>query len=173
MRRSLRRRKETVGDVDLIRAVEDEKEGQAISEAFVKLPEVVRVLGQGATKASVLTGSGLQVDLRIIPKEHFGAALMYFTGSKEHNVKLRGRALEMGMTLNEWGLYKISIEKPDREKVKSGGRVEKVTRSAEREAGGGEERGGGVQELGMVWVAPELREDRGEVEGRWRGSCRS
>lgn len=162
---SLRRRKETVGDVDLICAVDDASQGEAISEAFVKLPEVVRVLGQGATKASVLTGSGLQVDLRIIPKEHFGAALMYFTGSKEHNVKLRGRALDMGLTLNEWGLYKISIEKPDREKVKSGGRVEKVTAqapSANPVAAKGEEEV--YKALGMVWVAPELREDRGEVE---------
>ena len=124
---SLRRRRETVGDVDLICAVKDASEGQAISDAFVKFPEVVRVLGQGPTKASVLTGSGLQVDLRIIPEAHFGAALMYFTGSKEHNVRLRGRAIDMGMTLNEWGLYKITIEKPDRDTVKSGGRVEKQT----------------------------------------------
>jgi DNA polymerase (family 10) len=162
---SLRRRKETVGDVDLICAVDDAEQGEAISEAFVKLPEVVRILGQGATKASVLTASGLQVDLRIIPKEHFGAALMYFTGSKEHNVKLRGRALEMGMTLNEWGLYKISIEKPDREKVKSGGRVEKVTAqapTAKPQAAKTEEEV--YKALGMIWVAPELREDRGEVE---------
>src|SRR3954453_307508 len=109
------------GDGDLVCAVDDAAEGEAISAAFVGLPEVVRVLGQGATKASVLTGSGLQVDLRIIPKEHFGAALMYFTGSKEHNVKLRSRALDMGMTLNEWGLYKITIDKKA-DKGKSGGR---------------------------------------------------
>jgi DNA polymerase (family 10) len=167
---SLRRRRETVGDVDLICAVKDESEGQAISDVFVKLPEVNRVLGQGATKASVLTASGLQVDLRIIPEQHFGAALMYFTGSKEHNVKLRGRALDMGMTLNEWGLYKVTIEKPDREKVKSGGRVEKVTAhapSAKPQAAKSEEEV--YKALGMVWVAPELREDRGEVEAAVAG----
>jgi DNA polymerase (family 10) len=162
---SLRRRKETVGDVDLICAVDDESQGESISAAFVKLPEVVRVLGQGTTKASVLTGSGLQVDLRIVPKQHFGAALMYFTGSKEHNVKLRGRALDMGLTLNEWGLYKISIDKPDREKVRSGGRVEKETAHAPKGkpvAAGSE--ADVYEALKLAYVPPELREDRGEVE---------
>ncbi len=168
---SLRRRRETVGDVDLICAVADESEGQAISDAFVKFGEVVRVLGQGATKASILTASGLQVDLRIIPEAHFGAALMYFTGSKEHNVRLRGRAIEMGMTLNEWGLYKITIEKPDREMVKSGGRVEKQTAhapSAKPQAARTEIEV--YEKLGLAYVPPELREDRGELELAERGT---
>jgi DNA polymerase (family 10) len=161
---SLRRRRETVGDVDLICAVADAKEGDFIAGEFVKLPEVVRILGQGSTKASVLTASGLQVDLRIIPQEHFGAALMYFTGSKEHNVKLRGRALAKGMTLNEWGLYKITIEKRA-EGGRSGGRVEKETAHApsakplaaktEMEI---------YEKLGLEFVPPEIREDRGEIE---------
>ena len=162
---SLRRRRETVGDVDLICAVKDQKEGQAIADAFVKFPEVARILGQGPTKASVLTAGGLQVDLRIIAEEHFGAALMYFTGSKEHNVKLRGRALEQGMTLNEWGLYKVTIDKPDREKVRSGGRVEKQTAqapSAKPQAARTEIEV--YEALGLAYVPPELREDRGEVE---------
>ena len=107
---SLRRRRETIGDVDLICSLADHDPaaGEAVAAAFVKFPEVERVLGQGSTKASVVTAGGLQVDLRIVPAEHFGAALMYFTGSKEHNVRLRGRALDMGLTLNEWGLYKLT-----------------------------------------------------------------
>ena len=124
------RRMDLIGDVDLICSLKDQGAGAKVSEAFCKFPEVERVLGQGTTKASIVTAGGLQVDLRIVPPENFGAALLYFTGSKDHNVKLRGRALDMGMTLNEWGLYKISIEKPDREKVRSGGRVEKVTAHA-------------------------------------------
>jgi DNA polymerase (family 10) len=107
----------------------------------------------------------LQVDLRIIPEQHFGAALMYFTGSKEHNVKLRARALEAGMTLNEWGLYNITIEKPDRETVKSGGRVEKKTAQAPSAKPKAAKTEIEVYEaLGLEYVPPELREDRGEVE---------
>jgi DNA polymerase (family 10) len=161
---SLRRRRETVGDVDLICAVKDQSEGQGISDAFVKFPEVTRVLGQGGTKASVLTASGLQVDLRIIPEKHFGAALMYFTGSKDHNVKLRARALEKGMTLNEWGLYNITIEKKATD-GRSGGRVEKVTAQAPAAKPQAAKTEIEVYEaLGLAYVPPELREDRGEVE---------
>src|SRR5690606_15719189 len=75
---------------------------------FVKFPEVEQINGQGQTKASVVTAGGIQVDLRIVPPDNFGAALLYFTGSKDHNVKLRGRAQDMGLTLNEWGLYKLA-----------------------------------------------------------------
>lgn len=166
---SLRRRKETVGDVDLICCVADEKEGEFITGEFVKLPEVARVLGQGGTKASILTAGGLQVDLRVIPEAHFGAALMYFTGSKEHNVKLRSRALDRGLTLNEWGLYKITIEKKA-EGARSGGRVEKETAHApvskpvaaatEAEV---------YKALGLAYVEPELREDRGEIDAAEKG----
>ena len=77
----------------------------AITDAFVKFPGVERILGQGPTKVSIVTGCGLQVDLRVLPQEHFGAALLYFTGSKDHNVRIRGLAQKKGMTLNEWGLY--------------------------------------------------------------------
>jgi DNA polymerase (family 10) len=161
---SLRRRRETVGDVDLICAVADETDGDFISKEFVKLPEVVKVLGQGSTKASVLTASGLQVDLRIIPREHFGAALMYFTGSKDHNVKLRGRALDMGMTLNEWGLYKITIDKKA-DKGRSGGRVEKQTAHAPTGKPVAAKSEIEVYEaLQLAYVPPELREDRGELD---------
>jgi len=105
---SLRRRKETIGDVDVIVGVAKPSDMPVIAEAFTKFPQVDRVLGQGESKSSIVTESGLQVDLRIVPIENFGAALQYFTGSKEHNVKLRGMAQEHGLTLNEWGLYRIS-----------------------------------------------------------------
>jgi DNA polymerase (family 10) len=161
---SLRRWRETVGDVDLICAVKDESQGQGISDAFVKFPEVARVLGQGPTKSSVLTAGGLQVDLRIIPEAHFGAALMYFTGSKEHNIKLRGRALDRGMTLNEWGLYTITIDKRA-EAGKSGGRVEKTTaRAPAAKALAAKTEADVYKALGLPFVEPELREDRGEMD---------
>ncbi|HSI37034.1 MAG: DNA polymerase/3'-5' exonuclease PolX [Phycisphaerae bacterium] len=162
---SLRRFRETVGDVDLVCAVTDQSEGEFITGEFVKLPEVSKVLGQGGTKASILTAGGLQVDLRIVPVEHYGATLLYFTGSKEHNVRLRGRAIDMGLTLNEWGLYKITIAEPDREKVKSGGRVEKQTGSAPTAKPVAAKTEEAVYEaLDLQFVPPELREDRGEIE---------
>jgi DNA polymerase/3'-5' exonuclease PolX len=95
--------------VDLVCALIEGKEsaGTEITAAFTQFPEVTRILGQGGTKASVLTAGALQVDLRIVPAENFGAALLYFTGSKEHGVKIRGLALDKEMTLNEWGLYAL------------------------------------------------------------------
>lgn len=163
---SLRRRKETVGDVDLVCAVAKQEEGEFITGEFVKLPEVSRILGQGGTKASILTAGGLQVDLRIVPEQHYGAALMYFTGSKEHNVKLRSRALEKGLTLNEWGLYKVEKEKAEiDEKVRSGGRVEKQVGHAPKAkplAAATEEEV--YKALDLEFVPPEIREDRGEME---------
>jgi len=155
---SLRRQRETIGDVDLICELKHEKDGDAVAAAFATLPEVHRVLGQGSTKASIVTASGLQVDLRMIPSESFGAALMYFTGSKEHNVKLRSRALDMGMTLNEWGLAKVAG---------------KAKRSSDEAAEGKTERGEVVasrteqdvyRALGLSFIEPEMREDRGEIE---------
>jgi DNA polymerase (family 10) len=167
---SLRRRRETVGDVDLICAVADESDGEFISAEFVKLPEVARILGQGPTKSSVLTAGGLQVDLRIIPQEHFGAALLYFTGSKEHNVKLRGRALDMGLTLNEWGLYKITIEKKA-DKGRSGGRVEKETAHAPKGKPVAAAKEQDVyKSLDLEFIEPELREDRGEIDAARSGT---
>lgn len=104
---SLRRRKETIADIDFVGTLKKSASGEEITAQFVKLPGVVQVLGQGPTKASVKIGNGMQVDLRIVPEECFGAALMYFTGSKEHNVKIRGLAQKKKMTLNEWGLYAL------------------------------------------------------------------
>lgn len=152
---SLRRRRETIGDVDLICALKDFSTGQQVSAEFVKFPEVERILGQGNTKASVLTAGGLQVDLRIVPLENFGAALLYFTGSKDHNVKLRGRALNMGLTLNEWGLYKLDEYDRAAKKTAEAPPIKPVASRTEADVYG---------KLGLPFIEPEMRESRGEIE---------
>jgi DNA polymerase (family X) len=135
-----------------------EGEAAAVAGEFVKFPEVARILGQGSKKASIVTASGLQVDLRMVPEESFGAALMYFTGSKDHNVRVRGLAQSMGMTLNEWGLFE------DQRHEGTKARRHEVEKAV---AGGTE--GEIYRKLGMDYVEPELREDRGEVEAAREG----
>jgi DNA polymerase (family 10) len=152
---SLRRRRETIGDVDLICSLSAPSTGQEVSAAFVKFPEVQRVLGQGNTKASVLTVGGLQVDLRIVPVENFGAALLYFTGSKDHNVKLRGRALDRGLTLNEWGLYKLDEYDKAAKKIAEAPAAKAVASRTEAEV---------YEKLELTFIEPEMREDRGEID---------
>jgi DNA polymerase (family 10) len=121
----------------------------------VKSPEVSKVLGEGPTKASVLTVNGLQVDMRVVPDENFGAALLYFTGSKDHNVRIRGLAQDKGMTLNEWGLYKLS--EYDKAKKKTGEAPDLNPIASKTEADI-------YKKLGMAYIEPEMREDRGEVD---------
>ena len=157
---SLRRRRETIGDVDLICALKDIAAAAEVAEAFVKFPEVQKILGQGNTKASVLTAGGLQVDLRIVPADNFGAALLYFTGSKDHNVKLRSRAIDQGMTLNEWGLYKISEYDKAAKKTGEAPAVKPVASKTEQEV---------YKALGLPWFDPEIRESRGEIEAALAG----
>jgi len=152
---SLRRRRETIGDVDLICSLKDQSSGSVVSAAFVKFPEVERILGQGTTKASVITAGGLQVDLRIVPADNFGAALLYFTGSKDHNVKLRGRALGMGLTLNEWGLYRLDEYDKAAKKTGEAPSVKPVASKSEADV---------YSKLGLAYIEPELREARGELE---------
>lgn len=137
---SLRRGKETIGDLDLLVAA-NANDSETISNAFVQLPGagVTEILAQGQTKSSVRTEHGVQVDLRIVDPQHFGAALMYFTGSKEHNVAMRQRAIKMGMSLNEYAL--TQDDKP-------------VAAKTEEEV---------YQAMGLAWVAPEMREDHGEL----------
>jgi len=136
---SLRRGCETVGDVDLVCA---SASGQAVVDAFVTQPGVRRVLGAGATKGSVtvdLPGGGeLRAQLRVVPPESFGAAWQYFTGSKEHNVRLRELAVQRGLKLNEWGLF----------------------RGEQRVAGADE--ADIYERLALPFIPPELREDRDE-----------
>jgi DNA polymerase (family 10) len=158
---SLRRCRETIGDVDLVCALKDGARGTEVAEAFTKFPEVQKVLGSGNAKASVITAGGLQVDLRIVPEECYGAALMYFTGSKEHNVRLRGRALDQKLTLNDWGMYKL--DEWERTKRVSGEQppIKPVAGKSEAEI---------YKKLGLEYIEPELREDRGEVEAAEKGT---
>jgi len=135
---SLRRGRADIGDCDVLVATDDPI---PVMEAFVKMPGVAQVLAKGDTKASVFTG-GLQVDLRAVPVESWGAALQYFTGSKAHNIKLRELAIKKGYKLNEYGLFKMDTD----EKV--AGRTEEEIYSA----------------LGLPWIPPTMREDRGEIE---------
>jgi DNA polymerase (family X) len=134
---SIRRRSETIGDIDLLIASSD---GEEALREFVKLPSIKRVTALGGTRAAVIIGGDLQADVRAIAKESYGAALHYFTGSKQHSVHLRTMARERGLKINEYGVFR------------------------------GDERIGGEEEediyraLGMKMMPPELREDRGEIE---------
>ncbi|GJM24476.1 MAG: DNA polymerase/3'-5' exonuclease PolX [Phycisphaerae bacterium] len=138
---SLRRGCETIGDIDLLCAHDD---GEALIKHFVGHPSVKRVLASGATKGSITIPvrdeREIQVDLRVVPADSFGAALQYFTGSLDHNVHLRGLAQKQGLKLNEWGLF-----------------------SGEESVAGAEE-SSIYEKLGIVYVPPELREDRGEFD---------
>lgn len=135
---SLRRATDTCGDIDIlaIGAAPD------VMDTFAAYQLVERVLGRGGTKASILIRGGYQADLRLVPSESRGAAMQYFTGSKPHNIALRDRALELGMKLNEYGVFRAADEA--------------------RLAGDSEERV--YEALGLTWVPPELREHRGEIE---------
>jgi DNA polymerase (family 10) len=139
---SARRWRETVGDLDFL-CTSDQPE-KAIAH-FLSLPDKMKVLAEGDTKASLVLKNGMQCDFRVVPKESFGAALLYFTGSKEHNVRLRELAQAKGLTLNEYGLYKVS----DKEKKKP------VASKTEDDI---------YHALGLPFIPPELREDRGEIE---------
>ena len=148
---SLRRGRETVGDLDLLAAV-DPAHAPAVADAFTTAPIVREIIGKGPTKCSIRTEDGLQVDLRLIPPDRYGAALLYFTGSKDHNVALRSRALDMGMTLNEYGLHMLADDPKTKGHNEQGDLVAAATEADVYRA------------LRLDWVPPELREDRGEVE---------
>jgi DNA polymerase (family 10) len=158
---SLRRWRETIGDVDLLATLKqtrkqfDPKQGSAVTAAFAALPQVKQVKGQGSTRASIVTKSGLQVDLRIVPAESFGAAMLYFTGSKDHNVRLRGLAQDKKMTLNEWGLYKLADYEKATKKPGSPPPIKPLASKTEADI---------YAKLGMEFIEPELREDRGEID---------
>jgi len=142
---SLRRLRETVADVDIVVA---STEPAAVREAFLKMPTVRETIGSGDTKTSVLTTTGLQVDLRIVEPPQFGAACQYFTGSKTHNIKLRQRALARGWLLNEYGLSD----------AKTG---EVIARESEEAI---------YRALGLPLIPPPMREDHGEIEQAERGA---
>jgi DNA polymerase (family X) len=155
---SLRRWKETVGDIDIIAALDESAPsdaGAAVTHAFTQLAQVNKILGRGDTKASVVIDMGLQADLRIVPVESFGAAIQYFTGSKEHNVKLRSLAQDKGMTLNEWGLYRLSDYENYPKQTGKPPAIKAVAGRNEADI---------YTALSMDYIEPELREDRGEIE---------
>ncbi|MCX8072869.1 MAG: DNA polymerase/3'-5' exonuclease PolX [Candidatus Binatia bacterium] len=139
---SIRRCKETVGDGDLLVVADDP---DAVMDFFVNMPEVQYVHGKGHTKSSVKLHMGMDLDLRVVPAESWGAALNYFTGSKAHNVALRRIAMEKGLKLNEYGLFRG-------ERVIAGRTEEEV-----------------YEALGLQFIAPELREDTGEIEAAREG----
>ncbi|MEW6096062.1 MAG: DNA polymerase/3'-5' exonuclease PolX [bacterium] len=134
---SLRRLKETIGDIDILVTG---KNGRKIIDYFVHLPQVKEILASGETKGSIITEDGIQVDLRVVEEDSFGAALQYFTGSKAHNIKLRELAKKKGLKINEYGVFK------GEEKI--GGKNEEEV----------------YQALNLPWIPPEIREDLGEIE---------
>src|ERR671918_684870 len=136
---SLRRMRETIGDIDLLVASE---EAEPVMDAFTSMPYAARVLARGSTKSSILTTKGLQVDLRVVEPAVWGAALQYFTGSKAHNVRIREMAVRKGLKLSEYGLFQAKTN-------------ELIVAETEEEV---------YQRLGLPWIPPTLREDRGEVE---------
>jgi DNA polymerase (family 10) len=152
---SLRRRRETIADIDFVAAVKDPSKGQSVSNEFIKFEGVVQTLVVGPSKTSVKIANGMQVDVRIVPSENFGAALMYFTGSKEHNVKIRSLALKKKMTLNEWGLYDLAAYEKAKKETAKPPELSPVASKTEEEI---------YKKLGLTYVEPEMREDRGEVE---------
>jgi len=139
---SYRRRKETVGDLDILATGED---GAGIIERFVQYEDVDEVVSQGETRSTVILRSGLQVDLRVVASKSYGAALLYFTGSKAHNIKLRNMALERDLKINEYGVFE----------------------GQDRIAGEKEEKIYALFDLPLI--PPELREDRGEIEAAQKG----
>ena len=141
---SIRRRKETVNDIDILAT---SKKPQKVMEAFIKLPQVTRVLMHGPTKSSVIINEGLQVDLRMVEEDSYGAALQYFTGSKQHNIKLREMAVRAGLKINEYGVF----QEPGDKRI-GGKREEEV-----------------YQALKMPLIPAELREDTGEIEAALEG----
>lgn len=134
---SVRRMKETIGDIDYLVASSDP---EPVMDFFTKMPEVQEVVGRGPAKAFVRLASGIDADLLVVPEESWGAALQYFTGSKEHSVELRKIAIAKGLRLNEWGVFKG-------EKRVAGATEEEVYRA-----------------LGLQWIPPEMRENAGEIE---------
>src|SRR5215467_4925954 len=142
---SLRRGRETVGDLDLLitgKCCSNEKQREKVIDEILKFPGILEVLARGENKVSFRLRSGLQVDVRLLPPDSFGAALQYFTGSKSHSVSLRQRALKMGYTLSEYGLARVDdgntvVSKTEEEIYKT---------------------------LGLDFIPPELRENQGELE---------
>jgi DNA polymerase (family 10) len=138
---SMRRFKETIGDIDVL-VTADRKNWRRIHSHFVKYPEIDKVLASGETKSSIVLRNGRQVDLRTVEPISWGAALQYFTGSKEHNIRVRDIAKEKGLKINEYGVFKADTEE------RLGGETEEEV----------------YKLVGMEWIPPEIRENWGEIE---------
>jgi DNA polymerase (family X) len=141
---SLRRMRDTVGDLDILAAAET---SASLMDAFVQLPAAGEVIAHGPTKSSIRTRDGLQVDLRVVPPAAWGAALQYFTGSKAHNIRTRDIAIHKGLKLSEYGLFRIEDD-------------HLVASKTEQQV---------YRRLGLPWIPPPLREDRGEIEAAIAG----
>jgi len=142
---SLRRFRETLGDIDLMGTADDPK---GVIDAFVALPQIAQVLAQGPTKASAILSGGLQVDLRMVEHDCFGSLLQYFTGSKQHNISLRERGRKQGLKLSEYGITVVATDK-----------LEKFAVEDEF-----------YHRLGLQYIPPELREAQGEIEKAEQGA---
>lgn len=142
---SIRRMRDTIGDIDILVT---SSEPQDVMSTFVGLPVVDHVLEQGATKSSILSHSGAQVDVRVVDPESFGAALQYFTGSKEHNVRLRELAVRRGLRLSEYGVFDVKTDR-------------RIAGATEEEV---------YAALGLPLIPPEMREDCGEIAAALRGA---
>jgi DNA polymerase IV (family X) len=134
---SLRRMKETIGDIDVLTVTSN---GEQVVKAFTELPFIKEVIAAGDTKGSVISKNGIQIDLRVVEPDSYGAALLYFTGSQAHTVKLRTIAQRKNLKLNEYGLFRED---------------ERIAGATEREI---------YEALDLCWITPEMREDRGEIE---------
>ena len=139
---SVRRMKETVGDVDFLVLTEDSSK---VMEFFVSMPEVIQVIEKGKTKSAVKLKTGMNADIRTLPEQSFGAALQYFTGSRDHNIALRRIAQDKGWKLSEYGLFQ---------------KEEQIAGRTEEEV---------YEKLGLPWISPELRENTGEIEAARKG----
>jgi DNA polymerase (family 10) len=139
---SLRRMRETIGDIDILTQSDD---GKRVIESFSKMPFVKNILASGDTKGSVISRDGIQVDLRVVGPESYGAALQYFTGSQAHNVKVRTIAVKKGLKINEYGLFHGD---------------KKIAGETEADV---------YKKLGLPFIPPEMREDRGEIEAALEG----
>jgi DNA polymerase (family X) len=154
---SFRRGRDTVGDIDLLALCDgDEGARAAVIEHFTGFGGVERVLGAGGTKGSVVLASGLQVDLRVLGGESWGAALHYFTGSKEHNVEVRRRGQRRGLRVSEYGVFRVDdAEADDVDAAPTGPEGECIAGATEEEV---------FEAVGLAWIPPVLRENRGEIE---------
>ncbi|MBU0479033.1 DNA polymerase/3'-5' exonuclease PolX [bacterium] len=143
---SLRRQRETIGDIDILVA---SKNSEKVMDAFTTLPQVKQILAKGSTRSSVRIEGGRQVDIRVVETDSFGAALHYFTGSKAHNIRIRELGIKKGLKINEYGVFKRALEDK-----KIAGREEIDV----------------FKSIGMPYICPEIREDRGEIEAGLSGT---